>query len=125
MHEYSVMTQIVDSILTEADKRKATKVEEVDLEIGDYTLLGDEQLKFAYELMSKDTILEGSKLNIRHLEGKIKCTSCDYEGPVSISEDSPHRMVPILTCPKCSGIAQITEGRECLVRNIRMVVPDV
>ena len=90
MHEYSVMTQIVESILAEADKRKATKVEEVDLEIGDYTLLGDEQLKFAYDLMSKDTILEGSKLNIRHLKGKIKCTACDYNGPVSISEDSPH-----------------------------------
>jgi len=125
MHEYSMMTQIVDSILAEANKRKATKVEEVDLEIGEYTLLGDEQLKFAYELMSKDTILHGSKLNIKHLEGKIKCTACGYEGPVSVSEDSPHRIVPILSCPRCNGIAQITEGRECLVRNIRMVVPDV
>ena len=125
MHEYSMMTQIVDSILAEADKRKATKVEEVDLEIGEYTLLGDEQLKFAYELMSKDTILQGSRLNIRHLKGKIKCTSCGFEGAVQVSEDSPHRLVPILSCPKCNGVAQITEGRECLVRNIRMVVPDV
>lgn len=125
MHEYSVMTQIVDSILAEAKKQKAKRVEEVDLEIGEYTLLGTEQLKFAYELMSKDTILEGSKLNLRHLEGKVKCTACGYEGVVPVAEDSPHRLAPILTCPKCNGVAQITQGRECLIRNIRMVVPDV
>jgi len=33
--------------------------------------------------------------------------------------------VPILECPKCKGAAKIVEGRECLIRNIRMVVPDV
>ncbi len=125
MHEYSMMTQIVDSILSEAKQRSATKVEGVDLEIGEYTLLGEEQMRFAFELMTRDTILEGAKLNIRPIQGKIKCHNCGYEGPMSVSEDSPHRSVPILSCPKCSGVAEITEGRECLVRNIRMVVPDV
>ncbi len=125
MHEYSVMTQIMDSILAEAGKRKATKVEEVDIEVGEFTLLGIEQLRFAYELMSKDTITEGSRLNISELKGKVRCTACGFEGSVSVAEDSPHRLAPVLTCPKCGGIAQITEGRECLIRNIRMVVPDV
>ena len=124
MHEFSVMSQIVDSILSEAKKRRATKIEEVDLNIGDYTMLGEEQLKFAYELLSKDTILEGSKLNVGHIKGRIHC-SCGFEGSVIPSPDSPHRIVPILECPKCKGAAKITEGRECVIRNIRMVVPDV
>ncbi len=125
MHEFSVMTQIVDSILEEAKKRDAKKVEEVDLEIGEYTMLGDEQMKFAYEVLSKDTILQGSKLNISHRKGKINCASCGYEGDVKVAEDSPHRLVPILECPRCHSPAKIVVGRECFIRNIRMVVPDV
>lgn len=125
MHEFSVMTQIVDSILEEAKKHDATRVEQVELEVGDFTMLGEEQLKFAYELLSKDTILQGSKLDIGHLKGKIKCESCGFEGEMRLAEDSPHRLVPILECPKCHSPAKIIEGRECVIRNIRMVVPDV
>ena len=125
MHEFSVMTQIVDSILSEANQRKAKKVEQVDLEIGEFTMLGDEQMKFAFEVLSKDTTLSGAKLEIKHLKGKIKCPSCGYEGEVPIAEDSPHRLIPLLECPKCHSPAKIIEGRECLIRNIRMVVPDV
>ncbi len=125
MHEYSVMSQIVNSVLEEAKKRDAKKVEQVDLEIGEFTMLGDEQMRFAYEILSKDTILEGSKLQVSHRKGKVKCDSCGYEGDVKIAEDSPHRAVPILECPKCRSPAKIVEGRECFIRNIRMVVPDV
>jgi len=125
MHEFSVMTQIIDSVLEEAKKREAQKVEQVDLEIGDFTMLGDEQLKFAYEVLSKSTILQGSSIQISHRKGKIKCESCGFEGEMQLAEDSPHRLVPILECPKCHLPAKIIEGRECFIRNIRMVVPDV
>ncbi len=124
MHELSVMSHIVESILSEGKKRNATKIEEVDLQIGEYTMLGEEQMKFAFEVLSKGTILDGAKLMVGSIKGKIVC-SCGYEGSVSLADDSPHRIVPILECPKCKGVAKITEGRECLIRNIRMVVPDV
>jgi len=125
MHELSIMTQIVDSVLSEAAKRHATKVEEVNLEVGEYTLLGEEQLKFAYLVLSRDNkILQSSKLTIRKLKGKIKC-KCGYEGIASPTEEAPHKISPILECPQCKGGAEITEGRECIIRNIRMVVPDV
>ena len=125
MHEFSVMTQIVDSILAEATKLDAKRIEAVDLELGEYTMLGEEQLKFAYQVLSKENpLLEGSELNIRQLKGRIKCR-CGFEGEVRPAEDSPHKIVPILECPKCGGAAEIVVGRECVIRNIRMVVPDV
>lgn len=124
MHEFSVMSQIIDSVIQEAKTRDASRIEQVDLEIGDYTMLGEEQLRFAFDILSKDTIVQGAKLEISHRSGKVKC-SCGYEGVATVSEDSPHKVVPILECPKCGGLASITEGRECLVRQIRMVVPDV
>jgi hypothetical protein len=45
MHEFSVMTQIVDLVLDEARKRNASKVEQVDLEVGEFTMLGLEQMR--------------------------------------------------------------------------------
>jgi len=125
MHEFSVMTQIVDGVLAEAKRRDAHKVEQVVLEVGEFTMLGSEQLKFAYEVLSKDTLLQGSELSIHSIKGKIKCDACGYEGSLQVAEDTPHISVPILECPKCHSAAKIVEGRECAVRNVRMVVPDV
>jgi len=124
MHEFSVMSQMVGGILEEAKRHNASKVEEVVLDLGDFTMLGEEQLRFAYEVLTKDTIMQGSMLSVKHISGKIKC-KCGFAGAMSPSPDSPHKMVPVLECPVCKGGAEITEGRECVVRNIRMVVPDV
>ena len=124
MHEFSVMSQMVEGIIEEAKKHNATKVEEVVLELGEFTMLGEEQLRFAYEVLTKDNILKASVLTIVPIRGAIEC-DCGFKGEMSPSEDTPHRSVPILECPKCGGLARITGGRECTVRNLRAVVPDV
>ncbi len=124
MHEFSVMAQIVDSILEEAKKHQASKVESVDLELGEYTMLGEEQLRFAFQVLTKDTILANAALKVRLLKGRIRCR-CGYDGSVPVGDDTLHKIAPILECPKCGGAAEIVEGRECVVRDIRMVVPDV
>ncbi|MBU1158147.1 MAG: hydrogenase maturation nickel metallochaperone HypA [Candidatus Thermoplasmatota archaeon] len=124
MHEFSVMSQIIEGLLEESKKWSAVKVEEVFLDLGDFTMLGEEQLKFSYEILSKDTILQGSTLTINHVKGTIEC-DCGFKGEMSPSEDSPHRIVPILECPKCRGPARIISGRECTIKNLRLVVPDV
>jgi hydrogenase nickel incorporation protein HypA/HybF len=124
MHEFSVMSQIVSSILEEAGKRNALRVEEVVLELGEFTMLGEEQMRFSYDVLARDNVLEGSELVIKHVKGTIRC-DCGFEGAVSVSEDTPHRPSPVLECPECHGPAAIATGRECVIRDIRMVVPDV
>jgi len=124
MHEFSVMSQMVEGIIEEAKRHDATKVEEVILELGEFTMLGEEQLRFAFEILTKDNILNGSKLTIITVKGAIEC-ECGFKGEMSPSEDTPHRSVPILECPRCGAPARIVGGRECTVKNLRVVVPDV
>jgi len=124
MHEFSVMSQMIDGIIEESKKWDATKVEEVVLELGEFTMLGEEQLRFAYEVLTKDGILKGSKLTIVPVKGAVEC-KCGFRGEMSPSADAPHRPVPVFECPKCGELAKIVGGRECTVRNIRVVVPDV
>jgi hydrogenase nickel incorporation protein HypA/HybF len=122
MHEFSITTQIVKLILEEVEKHNAKRVNEVHLVIGKLTFLGLEQVKFAYDLLVKNTILEDSKLHIEEKDGVVKCNNCGYTGDLKY-EDNPvyHVPAPTLTCPKCEGIVTIVGGKECTVKNIKII----
>ena len=124
MHEFSMTSQIVHNVLAEAEKRGAKKITEVHLVIGKLTFLGLEQVRFAFEALVKGTIMEGSKLIVEEQEGTVKCNHCDYEGGFKY-EDDPlyHVPVPTLKCPKCGNAVSIISGKECTIRNIKLLVP--
>lgn len=116
-------SQIVRSVLEEADKRKAKKVIEVHLVIGKLTFLGLEQVRFAYEALTKGTIIEGSKLIIDEQEGVVKCSDCGYEGGFKYEDDSMYHVpIPTLKCPQCGNVVNIVAGQECTIKSIKMMV---
>ena len=78
MHEYSIMSQIVQTILTEAENNKLKSISKVVLEVGDLTFLGEQQMQFSYDVLSKDTILSNSKLIIETIKPEIECTKCGF-----------------------------------------------
>jgi len=115
--------QIVDSILEEAVKHNAKRVSEVHLVIGEFTFLGEEAVRAAYEVLIKGTILEGSKLVIEEKEGYVKCRNCGYEGAVHFPhEHEHHEELPIIRCPKCGGTVDILDGKDCVVKSVKLVV---
>ena len=125
MHEVSVISNMVDAILRELDNYKVQRVEEVNIVIGDLTSLGPEQLEFAYEIVTKDTILEGSKLIIEREEVLVKCNECGYEGPAeNLESDFFDHSIPVIACPKCGGGVDIVAGQACRVRDLNIVEAD-
>jgi hydrogenase nickel incorporation protein HypA/HybF len=122
MHEFSVTQQIVQTVLEEASKHNAKRVTSVHLVIGKLTFLGLDQIRFSYRLLVKGTIMEHSKLLIQEMDPTVKCAACGYEGPAKYIDDpSFHFAIPTLTCPKCGQQVTIKLGRECTVKNIRIV----
>lgn len=123
VHEGSITTQIVESVLKEANNRNAKKVVEVRLAIGSLTFLNPEQVKFWYEMLTKETILEGSELVIEENEGTVVCMKCGYKGGFKYVDDSAlHVPMPTLQCPKCDSQVQIASGKDCIVKRIKMLV---
>lgn len=123
MHEGTITTQMVQSVLREADQRKAKKVVEVNLELGQLTFLNPDQVRFWYEMLTKDTIMEGSKLEIEEREGTVRCSQCGYEGGFKYSDNSAfHLPVPTLQCPKCDAPVEIVGGKDCVIRHVKMIV---
>ncbi|MEG3224995.1 MAG: hydrogenase maturation nickel metallochaperone HypA [Methanobacteriales archaeon Met13] len=119
MHELSMAQAIVDTVLDAAKKNDAQEILEVTVEVGKLTMLNPEQLKFLMDIITEDTLLENAELIIEEIPVEIKCSSCDLKGKAS-TEGSDHYLT-IVTCPECGERnVEITKGRECNVKNIRI-----
>ena len=122
VHEVSVTTQIVENVLIESKKHEAKRVTEVHLVIGKLTFLNPEQVRFWYEVLTKGTIMEGSKLRIEETNGLVRCGECGYEGSFKFEDDPMYHVpTPTLCCPECGSIVEITEGRGCLLKRVKLV----
>ncbi len=119
MHEYSIMSQVIQAILDEAGKNKLNTISKVTLEIGELTFLGEEQLRFCYEVLSKDNILHDSQLIIEKVEPEIECTKCGFKGDLEYQESEEfHFRLPKFACPKCNSKVEIIKGKDCIIREI-------
>ena len=127
MHELSVMSQAVDSIMDVVQGRGATKVNSVRLQVGELTFLEWDQLEFAWEIYTRNEgpPLEGAALELERLEARGSCPACGYTGALKVVElPDSHFTTPVLDCPTCGQAVDILEGRDLLVRDIRIDVPD-
>lgn len=123
MHEFSTMQQIVAAILDEARRHHATAIHRVSLEIGELTFLGEEQLRFAFQILTEGTILAHAELLIKRVATTVRC-SCGYQGGVDYGlKEEFHLSFPLLKCPRCGGDVDILSGRECAIKRVEMEVP--
>jgi hydrogenase nickel incorporation protein HypA/HybF len=118
MHEVSVVSSLVNAVIAELDKYNVVKVNSVTVVIGDLTNLGEEQMKFAYEIVTRDTILEGSEMIVEHEPIILSCKSCGFEGPARVLTDPDFdtHSIPILSCTQCNGPVNVVKGQSCMVR---------
>ncbi|MEM2943655.1 MAG: hydrogenase maturation nickel metallochaperone HypA [Methanomassiliicoccales archaeon] len=121
MHEVSVMSSIIRCVLEELNHYRVKRVKELNMVVGELTFLGEDQLRFAYEILTKGTLLEGAELIIEKEEVIIRCPACGFEGPANrMTDESFHFMTPVLACPICNNHAEIVKGKSCSVTSIRV-----
>lgn len=121
MHEFSAACSIVDTAVEAARANRATRVSTVNVDIGEFTFLIPEQLEFNFEIASKNTVLEGAKLVINTIPGRLKCMDCGNEGEAKINEDMPPQiaMFSPMKCPECgSSNTTITGGKDFIITTI-------
>ena len=125
LHEFSAACSIVDTALEAAKSNNATKVNVVNIELGEFTFLIPEQLIFNFEIASKNTILEGADLRIKSIKGRLRCNDCGFEGVSEIDPNLPPQIAVFapMKCPKCGGSStQITGGKDFIITNIEAEV---
>jgi len=148
MHEFSMVNQIFRKCIEVAKKNNATRISEINLEVGDFALIVEIYAHQAFDTLKKDTIAENAKLIIKRTPGVLHCNSCQqnseiwfskekekaadegrleeyekYEKEVaekSILEADPNLGTNIFHCRKCdSSNTTLTAGKGITIRSLR------
>ncbi|MEM2830114.1 MAG: hydrogenase maturation nickel metallochaperone HypA, partial [Candidatus Jordarchaeales archaeon] len=92
MHEFSTAQMIISTVIRVAKENNATRITEINLELGEFTLLNPDYLKFSLNVAAEGTMAEGAKVNITIRPGVIYCSECGYEGEAKKEdfEGAPH-----------------------------------
>lgn len=124
MHEFTITSSIVETVVDLANKQGSRKVLEVHLTIGKLRVLSIDQVKFCYEVLARGTALEGSELMVEEATGNLRCAQCGYHAEFDPENDpSFHFGVPSLNCPQCGNALTIEGGDELVITRVRMLLP--
>ena len=112
MHELSVVESMMAVVLKHAEKNRASKVNRINLVLGEMSTVMEDPVRFYFELLSRDTIAEGAELSFRRTQLISRCHDCGKEFKVEEYD---------FTCPECGGNdTEIVSGREFQVESIEI-----
>ena len=116
MHELSYATSMLNTILETVKNqnfKNVKRVSKINLEIGELTFINVEQLKFAFEVISRSTVCEGAEIEVKFIKPYVVCGNCGYRGELDDVDDL------IISCPKCNSVSlKIEGGREFNIKSI-------
>jgi len=122
MHEFSIASSLVESVVDFAATPPPKKVLRVLLQVGELTCLEPDQLQFCYASIIPETAIAGSTLEIERVPAEVKCPHCHYAGPPKYWDDAQAAArVATLQCPACGHATETTRGHDCTIRNVRYV----
>ena len=108
MHEYVYADRVLQSVLLEAARARKKPVR-VDVEVGEMLGLTRETMSMAYEILSKGTTAEGSKLRVRLTHGSAECANCGFSGRIP-GRGHDHTIDPVFACPECGAPLKVASG---------------
>ena len=115
MHELSVTQSILEIALDYANRNEATKIVEIQLQIGEITDFDDEWIQRYFDFVSKGTLAEGAKLRITRIQAQLKCQACSFIFPLDRSTWNSQ-------CPSCqSKDTQLISGREFRIEALEVI----
>lgn len=104
MHEFGIMQEVVHMALTKANEAGANRIHRIRVEVGSLSGVIPEAMQFAHEVVSENTLADGSTLEIQTAPVVCFCAQCRIQF-------SPQQT--IFRCPSCHHpSADIRSGRQ-------------
>ncbi len=112
MHEVGITKNLIDIAETHARQAGASQIQSVTVEIGDLSGVIAEAVEFCFEAVSRNTMLEGSRLIIKRIPGEMSCNECQHKFSVTNLT---------LECPACGGFRLTTlQGKELKITEMEI-----
>jgi hydrogenase nickel incorporation protein HypA/HybF len=109
MHELSVSSAIVDTVVRHAAGRRVTAVH---VRLGRLRQVVPSSLAFYFALVSRDTVCEDARLEQEVVAARLRCDGCGHVWEIDM---------PFFRCPSC-GATEVTveAGEELEVESIEV-----
>src|SRR6201986_389098 len=91
VHELSLSSAIVNTVVKHADGRRVTVVEP---RVGKLRQVIPDTLEFYFEFVARGTVCEGARLEQQVIDAGLRCGVCDHDWEIEI---------PAFRCPGCGG----------------------
>lgn len=113
MHEMGIAKQIIEIATSSIpDGMEDIPVERVNLKVGKLSSVVPDSLRFCFEILSKNTPLSGTELNIEEIPVVARCMECHIEWTIN---------KPVFVCKKCkSDSIEIISGQELDITSIEL-----
>lgn len=112
MHELSLAQDIIETVKQNVSADELKKVREVVVEIGAFSGVVADSLKFSFEAITSGTELNDAVMKIVDIPFCLKCSDCGNETSTEI---------PMLLCSICgSANTQILSGDELRVKELKI-----
>lgn len=113
MHEVGIMTSAMDAVLEQARAHGAKRVHRIVLRIGALAGVEPESLRFAFEVVTRETIAAEATLEVDAVPARAYCAACADEFAVEGGY--------IVSCPRCGQLSgDLRQGRELELSRIEM-----
>lgn len=109
MHELSLSSAVVNTVVKHAEGRRVTSVK---LVVGRLRQVVPDSLEFYFELVSRGTVCEGAVLEQELIPAVLRCEPCAEQWSIEI---------PAFRCPFCGGSqVRVHSGEEFQVESIEV-----
>jgi hydrogenase nickel incorporation protein HypA/HybF len=108
VHELSLSSAIVNTVVKHADGRRVTVV---SMRIGQLRQVVPDTLEFYFGFVAEGTVCEGARLEQEVVRARLRCDPCAREWEIEL---------PAFRCPDCGGAAEVVAGDEFEVESIQV-----
>lgn len=103
MHELGVTQSLLEIALHHGHQAGATRINQLNLVIGELSSIVDESVQFYWDMISEGTIAQGARLNFRRVAAELNCHDCGHRFPLNHQE---------YICPQCGSANLVVSGGE-------------
>jgi hydrogenase nickel incorporation protein HypA/HybF len=112
MHELAITQSILEIAVRHAEGQKATKITDLFIVMGQWSSVVDDSVQFYWDMISENTIAQGSKLHFKRIPVEIVCQDCGHIYKPT-SRD--------LLCPQCESMRiKVKTGEEFYLESIEV-----